>query len=356
MRPRTKRIIRISIAVAAFIFVFWGIQRLLMPKYASSILEGNLIREYYQSAKSHDIIFIGDCEIYAGFSPITLWDDFGITSFLRGSPQQLIWQSYYLLHDTLRHETPQVVVFNVLTMQYNEPQSEPYNRLTLDGMRNSPARFRAIAASRTDEEDWLSHIFPLFRYKDRWREISGEDFRHFFHRPQVSVNGFMVRADAMPVGFLPDPLRRGDYSFGDKAWYYLERMVRLAEVNDIQLVLVKAPTLFPYWHSQWNDQIADFAAQHGLLYINFLEHMDEIGLDWQTDTFNGGLHLNVFGAQKVARFFGPILQQEFDILDRRSEAETAAHWGELSELYHRIIARQLAEIGTYGRIQCFLAR
>jgi len=355
LRPRTKRFIRIVVAVAAFVLVFWGLQRLLVPKYASSILEGNLIREYYNSAKAHDVIFIGDCEIYAGFSPITLWDEFGITSFLRGSPQQLIWQSYYLLQDTLRFETPQVVVFNVLAMQYNEPQSEPYNRLTLDGMRNSPARFRAITASRTPEEDWLSHIFPLFRYKDRWREISGEDFRYFFRRPRVSVNGFMVRTDVVPVGFLPDPLRRGDYSFGDNAWYYLERMVQLTQANDIQLVLVKAPTLFPYWPRQWNQQIVDFAAEHGLLYINFLEYMDDIGLDWQADTFNGGLHLNVFGAEKVARFFGPILQQEFDLPDHRSNPETAAVWGELSELYHRIIARQLAEIEKYDRIQNFLA-
>ena len=349
------RILKIATAVIMFSLVFLGLQQLLMPKYASSILEGNLIREYYSSARTHDIIFIGDCEVYTGFSPITLWEEFGITSFVRGSPQQLIWQSYYLLHDTLRFETPRVVVFNVLAMQYNEPQSEPYNRLTLDGMRNSTVRFRAIAASRTEEEDWLSHIFPLFRYKDRWREVSGEDFRYFFSRPQVSVNGFMVRSDIMPVGFLPAPLRRANYDFGDRAYYYLERMVRLAQANDIELVLVKAPTLFPYWPAQWDAQMVDFAAEHGLLYINFLNYIEEAELDFSTDTFNGGLHLNVFGAEKTARFFGAILQENFDVPDRRGEASVDAIWAELSERYHRIIARQQQEIAETGRIQCLRA-
>ena len=103
------------------------LQRLLMPKYAADVVEGALIAEYYEEEKDHDVIFIGDCEVYENFSPAVLWQDYGINSYIRGSAQQLIWQSYYLLEDTLRYEKPQVVIFNVLAMQYNEPQREAYN-------------------------------------------------------------------------------------------------------------------------------------------------------------------------------------------------------------------------------------
>ena len=350
------RIIKITSAILVFAFVFFALERLLVPKYASHIFEGNLIREYYLSAKDHDVIFIGDCEVYANFSPITLWEEFGITSFIRGGPQQLIWQSYYLLHDTLRFETPQIVVFNVLAMQYNEPQSEPYNRLNLDGMQFSSAWLRAVAASKTEDEGWLSHLFPLFRYKERWRELSREDFTYFFGNPRVSVNGFMIRSDIMPADFIPDPIRRADYTFGDKAYYYLERMVALTKANDIELVLVKAPVLFPHWFDAWDAQMVEFAEAHGLLYINFLEHMDEIGLDFSTDTFNAGLHLNVFGAEKVARFFGNILTDNFDLPDHRGRAEAVEVWNELSRLYHSTIALQQMEIEKTGRIQSILAR
>ena len=348
------RIVKIVSAVIAFALVFLGLQRLLEPKYATQSLEGNLIREYYSSAMAHDVVFLGDCEVYANFSPITLWEEFGITSFIRGGAQQLIWHSYYLMQDTLRYETPRVVVFNVLAMQYGEPQAEAYNRLNLDGMRNSPSKFRAIAASRTDDEDWLSYVFPLFRYKERWRELSEDDFRYFFRNPRVSINGFMVRSDIMPVDFLPDPLRRADYSFGDKAWDYLERMVSLAKANDIELVLVKAPALYPHWYDEWDAQIAAYAEEHGLLYVNLLEHTDEIGLDFSTDTFNAGLHLNVFGAEKTARFFGDIITGRVDLPDRRNEPETVATWNELSELYQSTIARQQKEIEENGKIQSLL--
>jgi len=348
------RWVKIISAIAVFAIIFLGMQRLLVPKYASMVLEGGLIREYYRSNFDHNIIFIGDCEVYANFSPITLWEEFGITSFIRGSPQQLIWQSYYLLHDTLRFETPEIVVFNVLSMQYNEPQYEPYNRLTLDGMRWSRAKINAISASMLEDEDWLPHIFPFFRYKDRWRDISGEDFRYFFRNPRVSINGFMIRSDIVPAGFIPAPLPRADFQFGEKAYRYLNKMVELAADNGITLVLVKAPTLYPHWHTQWDAQIVEFAERNNLLYINFLEYIDAIGLDFSTDTFNAGLHLNVYGAEKLAYFFGGVLLEHFDLPDRRDEPEIATRWNEKSELYHSIIARQQREIAEYGRIQSFL--
>jgi len=355
MREEIKKII---FAVVTFVLVFLFLQQLFMPKYLDGAnTHGNMIREYYRSAMDHNVIFIGDCEVFASFSPVVLWDEFGMASFVRGSAQQLVWQSYYILEETLRLETPDVIIVSVLAMQYDAPQSEAYNRMTLDGMRWSTSKMRAIDASRTADEDWLSYFFPFFRFKDRWREIGAEDFKYFFRRPQVTLNGFMIRSDVRPAStFIPNIPRRATYQFGDKPLYYLERIAALAEENEIPLVLIKAPTLFPSWHSEWSEQINDFALKNNLRYINFLDYITEIGLDFSLHTFDGGYTLNVAGAEKLTRFFGEILTAEFELPDRRNEPETAQRWAEKSELYHRIIARQLTEIEKYGEILDFLVR
>jgi len=355
--PKTRsRVIKIISAVVAFVLVFTFLQRLLTPKYASYALEGNLVREYYDSTMDQDVIFIGDCEVYANFSTIGLWEDYGITSYIRGSPQQLVWHSYYLLEDTLRHaqQMPKVVVFNVMAMQYAEPQDEPYNRLTLDGMRMSLTKLRAIEASRMDDEDWLSYFFPFFRFKDNWRELTDEDLRFFFRNPQVSISGFMIRSDTLPVSFVPTPVRRANYQFGNKPLYYLERIRELTAEHGIDLVLIKAPVLWPHWFNEWDEQIVEFADKNDLMYINFIDYIDSIGLDWDLHTFNAGLHLNTFGAELMSLHFGSILSDIYDLPDRRSDAEVAEVWNAMAWQYHHLIEVQQMEIARYDRINSFL--
>ena len=349
-----KMAVRAIVTAFVFIACFGSVQRLLMPKYASSAYEGNLIGEYYGEVKAHDVLMIGDCEIYENISPVTLWEEYGITSYLRGSAQQLIWQSYYLLEDALRYEKPQVIVFNVLAMQYDTPQREEYNRLTLDGMRLSAVKLKAVSASMTAEESYLSYIFPLFRYHDRWSALNSEDIQYFWHRPKVGVNGFMLRADVKPAGYIPQPNPLPNYQFGANAYQYLDKITQLCQDNDIELILIKAPALYPYWYPEWDRQMTDYAAENGLRYINFLDNTDEIGIDFETDTYDGGLHLNVYGAEKLAAYFGEILQAEYHLPDRRHEPKTAARWAGKAAVYHRIKAAQEAEFEIKGKIKTIL--
>ena len=76
------------------------LQALTMPKYMTTSREGALVGEYYREDGEHDVVFIGDCEVYESFTPPTLWEEYGITSYIRGSAQQLAWQSYYLLEES----------------------------------------------------------------------------------------------------------------------------------------------------------------------------------------------------------------------------------------------------------------
>src|SRR5690606_35053065 len=132
---------------------------------------------------------------FSNISPVTLWEDYGITSYIRGSAQQLIWQSYYLLEETLTYEKPDVVVFNVLAMKYNEPQHEAYNRMTIDGMKMSKSKLGAINASMLEEENFIDYLVPLLRYHSRWSEVSAEDFKYLFDKEPLSHNGYLMRVD-----------------------------------------------------------------------------------------------------------------------------------------------------------------
>lgn len=320
------------------------LQRLLVPKYAADVVEGALIAEYYEEEKDHDVIFIGDCEVYENFSPAVLWRDFGINSYIRGSAQQLIWQSYYLLEDTLRYEKPQAVIFNVLALQYNEPQREAYNRMTLEGMKWSGSKAGAILASMTEEEHFLDYVFPLLRYHSRWSELGAEDVSYMFNSPKISHNGYYMRVDVKPAENVPEGRILADYRFGENAWAYMDKITALCRENDIQLILVKAPSLYPYWYDQWEEQIEGYAAENDLLYINFLDLVEETGLDFATDTYDAGLHLNLSGAEKITEYLGEALRQEAGLKDRRGEEHLSQVWEGKIEAYEREKERQYEKL------------
>jgi hypothetical protein len=139
------------------------------------------------------------------------------------------------------------------------------------------------------------------------------------------------------AAYVEPPL--ADYSFGENSWQYLDKMVQLCAEHGTQLVLIKAPSLSPVWWDQWDAQIEEYADQHGLLYINMLKFQKEIGIDWNTDTYDAGLHLNVWGAEKLSWWFGYLLAEECGIPDRRCESGIAAAWNEKKQSYEKEKAR-----------------
>ena len=342
-----KRILKWGGIALIWVGAFFLLQALLVPKYMDGIPDGALVREYYQETTEHDVIFVGDCEVYENFSPITLWENYGVTSYIRGSPQQLIWHSYYTLKDTLERETPKVVVFNVLSMQYSEPQSEAYNRMALDDLPLSVNKIQAVLASKMEDETLLSYIFPFFRYHSRWSELTASDFRYLFHQDTLSHNGFLMRADVRPGETLPEPKKLANYQFADVCYEYLDKIRLLCEEKGVELILIKAPSLYPHWYDEWDQQMVDYAAEYGLTYINFLDHIDEIGLDFSTDTYDQGLHLNLSGAEKLSDYFGTILQ-EAGVPDRREDEELSAVWAEKCAAYHAQAEAQYAELVEKG--------
>ena len=297
--------LRIIIKLLIFAALLFLLQRLLMPKYTGTVIEGNFTEEYYRDDTAHDLIVIGNCESYENISPMVLFEDFGITSYIRGNANQLIPQSYYILKETLRYETPKAVLLNIQAMTVAEQSTEEYNRMVFDSMRWSEEKLEGIKASRLSDEKLIEYIFPILRYKGRITELSSADFRYaFLPRPIQSYNGYYLRADIRPYD----------------------------------------PEAYPY-----EEQIEAFAEERGLLYLNTLEH-EEIGIDLSTDTYDGGLHLNVYGAEKVSRWLGPILSEECGLPDHRDDEELSRIYAEKLAAYEAEKESQELEFEELGYI------
>lgn len=325
------------IVIIIFILIFIFLNKLLSPKYMTDLVEGNMTYEYYNEEKNHEVIFIGDCEVYANFSPMVLYEEEGITSYIRGNSQQLIWQSYYMLKETLKYETPRVVVFNVNSMRYSQPVSEAYNRLAIDKMKWSKEKIDIIKASMTEEENFFSYVIPLLRYHSRFDKLTNEDFEYLFKTKNSMYNGFLINKNVKPVESLPTKRRLSSYKFEENCYDYLNKITKLCKENNIELVLIKAPSVYPYWYDEYQEQIQKYAKENNLDYYNFKEKVEEIGIDYNIDTYDGGLHLNLNGATKLSKYFSKILKEKYRLTDYREDEEISKIYNEKLERYNEAI-------------------
>ena len=333
MTKKFQYILYFGIAAILFALSLTFFSKLCEPKYVTLSREGNLIGEYYKEADAgnrHDVIFIGDCEAYSSFVPPVMYEKYGIRSFVRGSPSQSIAQSYHLIRETLEYETPSAVVFSVYAMCREGSASEAYNRMTLDSMRLSSMKIDAVRESALEGERIISYYLPLLRFHSRIYELEYEDIKYLFYRPTVSHNGYFMQKGR-------EAAKENDFAesakepLPDENFEYLDRMRELCQNRGVALILVKTPVSswrYP-WYEEWDSKIEEYAVRHCLSYYNLIDSADEIGIDMKGDSFDGGLHLNVYGAEKVSLFFGGILKEEHNISGEKNKI-----WDEKVKRYY----------------------
>lgn len=457
-------------SVLVVLILFFALQRLVEPKYDGRDempLEGNFTAEYYQETTDHDVIMVGDCEVYENIDTMALWNDYGITSYIRGNAQQLVWQSYYMLEDTLKQEKPKVVIYNVQSLEHAQPERESYNRMTLEGMKWSQTKWDAIRASMCEGEHMVDYILPLLRYHSRILSLNSSDLKYYWNPKKVTHNGYYMRIDVLPasesdvadtawllgdqkdgdvdssaesgeedlwemmeeeeaqdlgfgevdeagetddgddtdgadtgqsddageIGDADDASEEGagdgeedlwkmmeeeepvseedpvdasqeddtetsaeisenkDQQFGEYPMQYLDKMRELCKAQGIQLILMKAPSLSPVWHDWEDQQIKDYAAKYELPYINFYDLLEETDINYETDTYDGGLHLNRNGAGKLAGYLGRVLTEQYGVPDHRQDDAIAEVYQKKYQFYQEMIQAQQEELDRYGEIR-----
>lgn len=332
----------------------WLLGRILVPKYQGTIIEGNFTQEYYRDETPHDLLIVGSCESYENISTMELWRKYGITSYIRGNANQLIPQSYVMLMDALERETPKAVILNIMAMNLEGQSREEYNRMVFDEMPWNTYKREGIRETAMEGEHLTEYVLPALRYHARWSDLKPEDLAYAFRkRPLTTYQGYYLRADVRPAAQFPPERRKADYTFPEINRRYLDRIREACESRGIQLILMKAPSLYPEWSDPYERQILQYADEHRLPYYNFLELAGEVGLDMTRDTYDQGLHLNVYGAEKVADYLGKELRDRFGLADHRGEEGISSWYEERLAAYEAEKAQQEAEFAELGYIRRF---
>ena len=287
-----------------------GASFILAPKdntEGSGINNPNAHGFYSEPEDSIDIAVIGNSDAYSGFSPMELWNSFGYTSYIGAEGRQLIGGSIRMLKEMLTCQSPKVVI------------------LETDGL-----------FTKTDITDTFVGIFnsvsgeklSVFRYHDRWKKLKlSQMFKapnytaHCVTKGQMLSNeivscdnkNYMKKTD--DVANMPMDSKMG-----------IETFAEICRQNGAELLLLELPSESS-WSYRRHNAVAAWAEKNGVPFLDLNIDPDSFGFDWETDSRDGGNHLNNSGARKATMYIGKYLSENYDLDDRR-ENEAFDVWNE----------------------------
>ena len=259
---------------------------------------------------SVDVLFLGDSEAFSSFSPLQLWGDRGITSYVSATAAQRLCYTRTLLARALKRQTPRVVVLET---------------------NCTFARFSMADAARR----LLKDVFPVFEYHDRWKILTAEDFLSPVRYTWTDeLKGFRLRRalEAKPAdaqGYMEPTDELAPMADLNRA--YLEQISQMCKNAGARLVLVSTPST-KNWNMARHNRIAQVADELDVDYIDLNTGSDKVEIDWQQDTYDAGDHLNLRGAQKVTHAIGSILADRYGVGDHRGD-EAFSDWDEAHGRY-----------------------
>ena len=294
---------------------FLGIFGLLV--YGITIAFLPKIPDFYKE-EEWDVLFFGSSACYCSFDP-EVFDEYGLKSYNRGRQQQPINYTYYYIKDALDVSDVDVVVLETYGLTFWEGAdmfTNPSVRdSSLNDMRYSKIKYEAIRDC-VEEEQRMGYYFPLDKYHSNWEKWNFSSVSAFWndinerYYTEKSERGFFGWGGAQSFSYLPEEgvfseVRQELYSLNKT---YLELIYEECQKKGVQLVLVRVPVPCDTYIVEQMNTVEDWANEHGVAFLNYMEMTEELGMDWEQDSLDGGTHLNADGAKKVSKHLAEYLK------------------------------------------------
>lgn len=309
------KIVKPLLGFAAFglglLVILYGLSFLFVPKnntQAAGMEEVIANGIQGEPPNSIDVVVVGDSESYSSISPLLLWKDTGYTSYVCGSAKQYLSYSKTLLERAFETQSPKLVILETLCIYRKIP-------------------------SKTVVMDEVSRYLPILRYHDRWKTVtkldlgSSSDSSYTTPYKGYRYNGKVSAADTS--SYMVEAKNAAQIPLINRL--LVEQIQQMCEDHGAKLLLISTPSTVN-WNYQKHNGIQALADELGLEYIDLNTMPQQVPIDWATDTYDRGDHLNHSGCIKVTEFLSKYLEGTKLFSDRRGDSQYAS-WNTLLQDY-----------------------
>ncbi len=312
---KISKLIKVIGFIVIAVCILYYIQKVVSPKFDAS--QGTRTGYEKEEKNTVDVLLLGSSNMFHTINPLFLYENTGITSFDFGSSSQSLNMSYMYLQEALKTQMPELVCLEVLTSSkdYNHNLYEPGMRWGFTYFPDSLKKYQSIYTQLGKiDADFMSYVFPILRYKDRWKELTQNDFEDVY---STVWKGCTVSYATTEVNYGESYWKTTDWELPESNVQFLDAIKDLCDEKGIELVLFKSPTP-TLWKDEYSQGIAEYATANQLPFIDYNAKLEELNIDVKNDFMDAG-HVNINGSRKITEDFGEYLSSHYDLKDHRGD-------------------------------------
>lgn len=330
------RLYRIIIFFLIFLSVLFGVSRFFLR-----FLRASNNHEYFYSIpeNSIDVVFVGSSHSYCCFSPMELYDKYGISSYNFASSNQSMLASYLWAKEAYDHQKYKVLVVEAMSVTMSHGDIENDIR-SLYSMGMSSHYFELV---KTYKRQMYKVIFPVFAIHDTWENIGELTYRPVANENAVYLRGYVPLDSEAGTEYTTSILSGSK----DDEFYinftYIDKIREFCEENNIKLIFVKtlmASNEVNNWNDGYHNALQNYADEYGIPFIDFnsTEYLNDAGLDISTDVASDLRHMNISGGEKVTDYLGQFILGLNDISITVYDEKDGIDQSTIDQ-YHEIIGK-----------------
>ncbi len=314
MKTKTKKILSVLFAVLFSFLLYCYACCILLPKNSKDVGGKNYFmgRGFHGEPKKHslDIIVFGNSNVYSGFSPNKLFEEYGYTSYASGVARQTVDRIDKILNEAMRSQKPKVAVLDVDCLYFK----------------------------RDSGPDNYNFFFAPFTFHYRWKYLKAADF-YTLPRKNKTYDihkGYVFSAKKKPLspGNFMGGKDAAPQAIGKKNLRYLRRFLRTCRENEIEPMFIQLPTNAPWSYARHN-YIQSVAEEEEIPFYDLNCENADFKIDYSAE-FRDDQHLNVYGAERTTVYLGKLFSERFGekLRDKREDAEYS-YWQQAVDFYEK---------------------
>ncbi len=291
------------------------VQRVMARKSLSGTWDmTNKVAGFYNEEEDQfEVMFFGPSHAYAAFSPLVIWEETGIKSYVFSTQQQPLWATYTYVKEALKTQSPALIVLECRMalgdkeyyMEEGDDKAVTYPYM--DDLPLSWNKVELAVQSAPEPEERFGLLFNFMMYHSRWNDLHREDFTFRRAEARDPYKGFVMLEPQEPLQ--PRPASETvtqAVPLLEKNQYWLEKIIKLCQEEGIELWLIKSPSNLELEEKALLNTVEETARRYNVPFHDFNVDYADIGLD--ESMFFDAHHMDALGAGKFSRYFAHILQ------------------------------------------------